>query len=98
MSELLEYELHTKRLQEQLDRQVSHYKSYKKFTESYRIFKHDYKDMMSTVKTLIKNKENEKAVNLLDEIHDTMQKNVQMHKTYSDNVLLDAILGCCKYL
>ncbi len=92
MSELLEYELYTKRLQEQLERQVSHYKSYKKFTESYRIFKHDYKDMMSTVKTLIKNNENEKAVNLLDEIHDTMQKNVQMHKTYSDNVLLDAIL------
>jgi sensor histidine kinase regulating citrate/malate metabolism len=47
---------------------------------------------MSTVKTLIKNNENEKAVNLLDEIYDTMQKNVQMHKTYSDNVLLDAIL------
>ncbi len=89
---LLDYELYTKRLQEQLERQVSHYMSYKKFTESYRTFKHDYKDMMSTVKTLIKNNENEKAVNLLDEIHDTMQKNVQMHKTYSDNVLLDAIL------
>ncbi len=92
MSELLEYELHTRQLKEQLDRQLSHYKSYKKFTESYRVFKHDYKDMMSAVKTLIKNNEIEKAVNLLDEIHDTMQKNVQIHKTYSDNVLLDAIL------
>jgi hypothetical protein len=88
LSRLLEYELNTKRLQEQLDRQVSHYKSYKKFTESYRIFKHDYNNMMSAVKTY----ENEKAINLLDEIHDTMQKNVQMHKKYSDNVLLDAIL------
>lgn len=51
LSRLLEYELNTKRLQEQLDRQVSHYKSYKKFTESYRIFKHDYNNMMSAVKT-----------------------------------------------
>lgn len=92
LTNLLEYELHTKRLQEQLDRQVSHYKSYKKFTESYRIFRHDYNDMMSAVKTLIKNNEKGKAVNLIDEIHDTMQKNVQMHRTYSDNVLLDAIL------
>ncbi len=92
ITELLEYELYTKRLQEQLERQVSHYKLYKKFTESYRIFKHDYNDMMSILKTLIKNNENEKAVNLLDEIGYTMQKNVQIHRTYSDNVLLDAIL------
>ena len=92
VTELLEYELITKRLQEQLDRQISHYISYKKLTESYRIFKHDYQDMMTMLKILIKNNENEKAVNLLDEIHDKMQKNVQIHKTYSDNVLLDAIL------
>ncbi|QHQ61520.1 GHKL domain-containing protein [Anaerocolumna sedimenticola] len=89
---LLEYELNTKRLQEQLECQISHYNSYKKFTESYRIFRHDYGNVMSAVKILIKNNENEKAIKLLDEIHDTMQKNVLMHKTYSNNVLLDAIL------
>lgn len=92
LSELLEYELHTKQLQEQLERQVSHYKSYKKFTESYRLFKHDYNEMMTAVKTLIKNNEYNKAVFMLDEIHNTMQKKVQIHKTYSDNLLLDAIL------
>jgi len=92
LTSLMEYELHTKQLQEQLERQVSHYKSYKRFTESYRIFRHDYNDMMSAVKTLIKSNEKEKAINLINEIHDTMQKNVQMHKTYSNNVLLDAIL------
>ncbi len=92
VSALLEYELHTKRLQEQLDRQVRHYKSYKKFTESFRTFKHDYKSMMSTVNCLIKNNENDKALSLLSEIEDTMQKKVQIHKNYSNNVLLDAIL------
>lgn len=92
ISDLLEYELHTKQLQEQLDRQVSHYNSYKKFTESYRTFRHDYIDMMSIVNTLIKNNEIKKVIDLLDEINVTMQKNVQVHKTYSDNVLLDAIL------
>ncbi|AOT71823.1 sensor histidine kinase [Geosporobacter ferrireducens] len=92
VSVLMEYELHTRQLQEQLERQIRHYKSYQRYTESFRAFKHDYKDMMASVKTLIKNHENEKAVKLIDDIHDTMQKSVLVHKTYSNNVLLDAVL------
>lgn len=90
--ELLEYELHTRKLQEQLSRQMRHYQAYRKFTESYRIFRHDYKNMMTSVKVLMNNKEYEKAARMLDDIQDTMQREVLIHKTYSDNVLLDAIL------
>lgn len=91
-SELLEYELHTRQLQEQLSRQMRHYQSYHRFTESYRAFQHDYKNMMTSVKTLLYNQEYEQAARMLDSIHDTMQKDIQIHKTYSNNILLDAIL------
>lgn len=90
--ELLEYELHTRKLQEQLSSQMRHYQAYRKFTESFRIFRHDYKKMMTSVKVLMNNNEYEKAARMLDDIHDTMQREVLIHKTYSDNMLLDAIL------
>lgn len=92
VAELLEYELHTRQLQEQLSRQMRHYQSYHRFTESYRAFRHDYKNMMTSVKTLLCNQEYEQAARMLDSIHDTMQKDIQIHKTYSNNILLDAIL------
>ncbi|AEG59861.1 sensor histidine kinase [Desulforamulus ruminis] len=92
VSELLEYELHTRQLQEQLSRQMRHYQSYRKFTESYRAFRHDYKSMMTSMKTLLYSQEYEKAARMLDDIHDTMQRDVLVHKAYSNNVLLDAIL------
>jgi two-component system sensor histidine kinase AgrC len=92
VTELLEYELHTNRLQEQLSRQIRHYQSYGRFTESYRTFRHDYNNMMTSVKTLLRNREYEKAIRMLDNIHDTMQRNVLTHKTYSDHMILDAIL------
>lgn len=92
VSELLEYELHTRKLQEQLSRQVQHYQSYRKFTESYRMFRHDYEKLMTSVKTLLRNRKYEKAIRILDDIHDTMQRDVLVHKTYSDNILLDSIL------
>jgi len=91
-TELIEYELHTRILQEQLSRQMRHYQSYCRFTESYRAFRHDYENMMTSVKTLLRNQEYDKAVRMLDEIHDTMQRDVLAQKTYSDNVILDAIL------
>ncbi len=92
VAELLEYELHTRKLQEQLSSQIRHYQAYHKFTESYRIFRHDYEKLMTSVKVLLRNKEYEKAARMLEDIHDTMQRDVLIHKTYSDNVLLDAIL------
>ncbi|OPA81185.1 hypothetical protein BVG16_02325 [Paenibacillus selenitireducens] len=92
VSFLLEYERHTQQLQEQLERQMRHYRAYQKYTENFRNFKHDYNNMMISVKALLKNKEIDIAAGLMDDIHDTMQKSVLVHKNYSDNVILDAIL------
>lgn len=91
VSELLEYELNTSKLQEQLYRQVRHYQSYKKFTESYRVFRHEHEKFITSAKILLRNQEYQKVSQLLDSIHDTMQNEVLIHKKYSDNVLLDAI-------
>ena len=48
--------------------------------------------MMNSMKTLLHNKEYERAIRMFDDIHDTMQQDAQIYKAYSDNVLLDAIL------
>lgn len=92
ISELLEYERHTCILQEQLSLQMRHYQSYHRFTESYRLFRHEYEKLMTSVKTLLNNQEYEKAVRMLDGINDKMQRDVLAHKIYSNNILMDAIL------
>ncbi len=91
-TELLEYQWRAKELEDQYDRQLQHYKSYQKYTQSFRAFRHDYKFMMSSLESLIRAYDNEKALQLLNEIYDDMQKKVKIHKKYSDNVTLDAIL------
>lgn len=91
-TELLEYQWRTQVLEEQYDRQLQHYKSYQKYTESFRTFRHDYKSIMVTLKTLIRANDNEKAIQLIDAIYDDMQKKVRIHKKYSNNVILDAML------
>ncbi|WP_230399043.1 sensor histidine kinase [Novisyntrophococcus fermenticellae] len=92
ISSLLEFELHTQLLQKQLSLQMQHYKAYQKYTESFRVFKHDYKNMMASVKSLLSSGEYQKAERMLDTIHDTMKSQVLVHKAYSNHMLLDAIL------
>lgn len=91
-TELLEYQFKNLLLEQQYARQLRHYKSYQKYIESFQAFKHDYKSMMASVKTLIRAQENKQAIRLIDGIYDDMQKKVQIHKKYSDHVVLDAIL------
>ncbi|MCM3042285.1 GHKL domain-containing protein [Paenibacillus motobuensis] len=92
VSSLLEYEWYSRQLQEQLERQIQHYHAYQNFIEGFRSFKHDYKSLMGSVKLLLQNQETEKAIKLIDEIQDTMQRNILEYKMYSDHVLLDAML------
>ncbi|CAM3504680.1 sensor histidine kinase [Erysipelothrix sp. HDW6B] len=92
ISEMLEYEKQTAVLQQQLNTQVSHYKSYQKYTETFRKFRHDYKKVLSTVNMLLRNNETEKAVKLLDDMGVQMAKGVDAHVEYSNNVFIDAIL------
>lgn len=91
-TELLEYQWRTKALEEQYNRQLQHYNSYQKYTETFRAFQHDYKSMMGVLKSFIRSNDNENAVDFLDCIYDEMQKKVLIHKKYSDNVALDAML------
>jgi two-component system sensor histidine kinase AgrC len=91
-TELLEQKWRHQMLEEQLDRQLLHYKSYQKYTESFRSFQHDYRSMMASLKSLIRADENEQAVKLIDGLYDDMQKRVRIHKRYSDHLVLDAML------
>ncbi|SHK84791.1 sensor histidine kinase [Desulforamulus aeronauticus] len=92
ISILIEAEMHKQLLQKQLSRQLQHYNAYQKYTESFRAFKHDYKNMMTSVKSLLSAGEYSKAERMLDTIHDTMQKQVLVHKTYSNHIILDTVL------
>ena len=89
---LLEYKYKNEMLEQQYERQLRHYKSYQKYTESFRKFKHDYKSMMTSLKVLIRAREDEKAIQLIDDIYDEMQVKVQVHRKYSDHIVLDAML------
>lgn len=91
-TELQEYQWRMEMLEEQYERQVRHYKSYQKYTESFRAFKHDYRSMMVVLKSLIRTNDNEKALLLIDDMFEEMQKKVVVHKKYSDSVILDAML------
>ncbi len=91
-TELLEYRYKIQTLEEQYEQQLRHYKSYQKYTESFRIFKHDYKSMMVSLRALLKAGENERAIQLMDDLYIDMQKRMDIHKKYSDNVVLDAML------
>jgi len=55
-------------------------------------FQHDFKNMMASVKTLISNNENERALCLIDEIHNNLNNSSIIKSTYSDNIIADAIL------
>lgn len=91
-SELADYEISNKMLEEQYKRQLRHYKSYQKYTESFRAFKHDYNVMMISLKTLIFEGKNEDAIQFIDSIYDTMQTKVDIHNKYSNNVILDVLM------
>lgn len=91
-TEFFEMQLKNHVLEEQYERQLRHYLSYQKYTESFRAFKHDYKCMMGSLKSLIRMKDYDGALKLIDDIHDEMQNKVLVHKRYSDNVVLDAML------
>lgn len=91
-AELLKYQWNAAIMEQQYERQLQHYQSYQKYTESFRAFRHDFQFMMATVKTFLKANDIEKAVQLLDELYDDMAKRVQIHKKYSNHIALDAML------
>lgn len=91
-TDYLEYKWHSKMMEEQYALQLRHYKSYERYTESFRIFRHDFKSMVTTLKTLISNEEYEEAIHFLDGMYNDMQEKMKVHKKYSNSVILDAML------
>jgi hypothetical protein len=91
-TELSEHRLHNKILEEQYALQLRHYRSYQIFTEGFRAFRHDYTSMMLSLKSLIQAHEDEMALQLIDSMCDTMETHVKVHKKYSNNVVLDAMM------
>ncbi|MDR2359840.1 MAG: ATP-binding protein [Oscillospiraceae bacterium] len=86
---LAEYQLQVQLLREQLAR---HYQSYSRFADSDRALRHDYKDVMLSVKNLLRNNESEKAVQLIDSLCDAARKSILPYKQYSNHIILDAVL------
>ncbi|WP_143322514.1 GHKL domain-containing protein [Clostridium sp. HBUAS56010] len=91
-TECLEYEWTNKMLEKQYRLQLRHYKSYERYTESFRSFRHDYRSMLTTLKTLIRNGKNEEAYRFMDGMYTDMYEKMQVHKKYSNHVILDAML------
>lgn len=89
---LNELTLRSNTFEKQLTRQLLHYKSYEKYTDSLRVFRHDYKQMMRTVNHFLDNGQIDEARRLIAQINDQMQNRLGVHKKYSNNYLVDAIL------
>lgn len=90
--ELVEYKWHAKILEEQNARQLRHYKSFQQYTNRFRAFQHDYKSMIGSLKHMIAAQENDKALQLIDNMNITMEQKILVQKRYSDFIVLDSIV------
>ena len=94
ISSYIEYELKTRQVEKQLQRQVVHYQQYTKYISSLRAFKHDYKRMAETARHLVDIGAQEKALRLLSQMNEEMERSLQ-YVQYSNHVVVDAILQEC---
>ena len=92
VAKIIEYERQTATLKKQLEMQVNQYRSYLEYTKNFREFRHDYKRMLSTVNTLLRQGEHEKAIDILDKISVNMSTKVEAHVQYSNSPIIDAIM------
>lgn len=92
VAKIIEYERQTATLKKQLDMQVNQYRSYLEYTKNFREFRHDYKKMLSTVNSLLRRGEHEKAIKILDKISVDMSTKVEAHVQYSNSPIIDAIM------
>ncbi len=83
---------HKNLLEEQISRQLVHYKSYSRYTEKCRAFRHDFSKHISLISSLLRNQNFEKALEIIDSIEAKSQKELETYKTFSNNLILDAIL------
>lgn len=94
ISAYIEYELKTRRIEKQLQRQVVHYQQYTRYVAELRAFKHDYKHMMETVRHLVTTDAKEQASTLLGQMSEQMESQLQ-YTPFSNHMVVDAILQEC---
>lgn len=89
---LQNYQVRNKQLEEQYAIQLRHYHSYQQLMNNYRAFKHDNTAFLAALKALVIKGENAEAIKFLDQIEAVNERVSDVHKKYSDSVILDAML------
>lgn len=77
-------------MKKQVEQQVEHYKKINKLTDDLREFRHDYKNHMICLQSLLNNKQYDEALSYVKSI--TNQEILDSNKFFSGNQIADAIL------
>ena len=77
-------------MEKQVEQQVEHYKRINKLTDDLREFRHDYKNHMICLQSLLNNKQYDEALSYVKSI--TNQEILDSNKFFSGNQIADAIL------
>ena len=77
-------------MEKQVEQQVEHYKKINKLTDDLREFRHDYKNYMICLQSLLNNKQYDEALSYVKSI--TNQEILDSNKFFSGNQIADAIL------
>lgn len=77
-------------MEKQVEQQVEHYKKINKLTDDLREFRHDYKNHMICLQSLLNNKQYDEALSYVKSI--TNQEILDSNKFFSVNQIADAIL------
>lgn len=77
-------------MEKQVEQQVEHYKKINKLTDDLREFRHDYKNHMICLQSLLNNKQYDEALSYVKSI--TNQEILDSNKFFSGNQISDAIL------
>lgn len=77
-------------MEKQVEQQVEHYKKINKLTDYLREFRHDYKNHMICLQSLLNNKQYDEALSYVKSI--TNQEILDSNKFFSGNQIADAIL------
>lgn len=77
-------------MEKQVEQQVEHYKKINKLTDDLREFRHDYKNHMICLQSLLNNKQYDEALSYVKSI--TNQEILDSNKFFSGNQITDAIL------
>lgn len=77
-------------MEKQVEQQVKHYKKINKLTDDLREFRHDYKNHMICLQSLLNNKQYDEALSYVKSI--TNQEILDSNKFFSGNQIADAIL------